>query len=89
MANDGGTAGLGSVTVGGAFGTLTFDNAGIDNLFDGDYSSHDVSLATTVSGIALTIAADADESVNDGTLAAGTDDSSMSAAYTTGAIQLQ
>jgi len=85
-ANDGGTAGLGSVTVGGAFGTLTFDNAGIDNLFDGDYSSHDVSLATTVNGIALTIAADADESVNDGTLAAGTDDSSMSAAYTTGAI---
>ena len=30
---DGGTAGLGSVTMSGAFGTLTFDNAGIDNLY--------------------------------------------------------
>ena len=30
---DGGTAGLGSVSMTGAFGTLTFDDAGIDNLY--------------------------------------------------------
>ena len=31
---DGGTAGLGAVSMTGAFGTLTFDNNGIDNLYD-------------------------------------------------------
>jgi outer membrane protein OmpU len=30
---DGGTAGLGAVTMSGAFGTLTFDESGIDNLY--------------------------------------------------------
>ena len=30
---DGGTAGLGAVSMTGTFGTLTFDNAGIDNLY--------------------------------------------------------
>jgi hypothetical protein len=81
---DGGTAGLGAVTMSGAFGTLTFDDGGIDNLYNGDYSSHDISYATTVNGIALTIAADADESVAAG--AAGTDDASMSASYAAGGI---
>jgi hypothetical protein len=33
---DGGTAGLGSVSMTGAFGTLTFDDGGIDNLYNGD-----------------------------------------------------
>jgi outer membrane protein OmpU len=31
---DGGTAGLGSVSMTGTFGTLTFDDAGIDNLYN-------------------------------------------------------
>ena len=44
---DGGTAGLGAVSMTGAFGTLTFDNNGIDNLYS-DATNHDVSYATTV-----------------------------------------
>ena len=51
---DGGTAGLGAVTMSGTFGTLTFDNAGIDNLYS-DATTHDVSYATTVGSVALTV----------------------------------
>jgi outer membrane protein OmpU len=81
--NDGGTAGLGAVTMAGDFGTLTFDDNGIGNLFDGDYSNHDISYATTVNGVAITVAADADESVADAG-AAGTDDASAKAVLTSG-----
>jgi outer membrane protein OmpU len=63
---DGGTAGLGAVTMSGTFGTLTFDESGIDNLYS-DATTHDVSYATTVGAVALTVghsvgaaAADAD-----------------------------
>ena len=63
---DGGTAGLGAVTMSGTFGTLTFDESGIDNLYS-DATTHDVSYATTVGSVALTVghsvgaaAADAD-----------------------------
>ena len=63
---DGGTAGLGAVSMTGAFGTLTFDESGIDNLYS-DATTHDVSYATTVGDVAVTIghsvgaaAADAD-----------------------------
>ena len=42
----------------GTFGTLTFDNAGIDNLYS-DATTHDVSYATTVGAVALTVAHDA------------------------------
>ena len=55
---DGGTAGLGAVSMTGAFGTLTFDNAGIDNLYS-DATTHDVSYSTTVGAVALTVAHDA------------------------------
>ena len=55
---DGGTAGLGAVSMTGSFGTLTFDNNGIDNLYD-DTTSHDVSYSTTVGAVGLTIAYDA------------------------------
>ena len=79
---DGGTAGLGAVTMSGAFGTLTFDDGGVGNLFDGDYSNHDISYATTVNGVAISVAADADESVAAG--AAGTDDASASASVAAG-----
>jgi len=78
---DGGTAGLGAVTMSGAFGTLTFDDGGVANLFDGDYSNHDISYATTVNGVAITVAADADESVG---TAATADDASASAVVTAG-----
>jgi len=73
---DGGTAGLGAVTMSGAFGTLTFDDNGIDNLYNGDFKSHDVSYSTTVNGVAITIAADADESVS-GATAANSDASAL------------
>jgi len=51
---DGGTAGLGAVTLSGTFGTLTFDESGIDNLYS-DATTHDVSYATTVGAVALTV----------------------------------
>ena len=54
---DGGTAGLGAVSMTGAFGTLTFDNNGIDNLYS-DATNHDVSYATTVGAVGLTIGYD-------------------------------
>jgi len=63
---DGGTAGLGAVSMTGTFGTLTFDNSGIDNLYS-DATTHDMSYSTTVGSVALTVghsvgalAADAD-----------------------------
>jgi len=63
---DGGTAGLGAVSMTGTFGTLTFDNSGIDNLYS-DATTHDMSYSTTIGAVALTVghsvgalAADAD-----------------------------
>ena len=63
---DSGKAGLGAVSMTGTFGTLTFDNSGIDNLYS-DATTHDVSYSTTVGSVALTVghsvgalAADAD-----------------------------
>ena len=56
---DGGTAGLGAVSMTGTFGTLTFDDAGIDNLYDDDLAAADVSYSTTVGSVSLTIAQDA------------------------------
>ena len=83
---DGGTAGLGAVTVSGAFGTLTFDNGGIDNLYNADHDDHDVKFAGTVNGIAIAITSDADDSI-DGTAGDATDaDMSASASYTSGAM---
>ena len=55
---DGGTAGLGSVSMSGAFGTLTFDDGGIENLYSDGLTNADVSYATTVGAVALTIAHD-------------------------------
>jgi len=54
---DGGTAGLGAVSMTGAFGTLTFDNNGIDNLYS-DATTHDVSYATTLGAVGLTVGYD-------------------------------
>jgi len=58
---DGGTAGLGAVSMTGTFGTLTFDDGGIDNLYDDDLAAADVSYSTTVGAIALTVAHDTAE----------------------------
>jgi hypothetical protein len=71
---DGGTAGLGSVSMTGAFGTLTFDDGGIENLYSDGLSNADVSYATTVGAVSLTVAHD--------TAAASTGANSVSAGYT-------
>jgi len=70
---DGGTAGLGSVSMTGTFGTLTFDDGGIENLYSDSLTNADVSYSTTVGAVSLTIAHD--------TAAAGTSANSMSAGY--------
>ena len=70
---DGGTAGLGSVSMTGTFGTLTFDDAGIDNLYDDDLAAADVSYSTTVGAVSLTVAHDT---------AGGDSGNSLKAGYT-------
>ena len=74
---DGGTAGLGAVVMSGSFGTLTFDNNGIDNMYD-DATTHDVSYATTLGAVGLTIGYDATD--------ASTNATSMQATYTAGGM---
>jgi len=70
---DGGTAGLGSVSMSGTFGTLTFDDGGIENLYSDGLSNADVSYATTIGAVSLTVAHD--------TAAASTGANSVSAGY--------
>jgi len=70
---DGGTAGLGAVSMTGTFGTLTFDDNGIDNMYD-DATTHDVSYSTTLGAVGLTIGYDA--------TADATNATSMQATYT-------
>jgi len=71
---DAGAAGLGSVSMTGAFGTLTFDDGGIENLYSDGLSNADVSYSTTVGAVALTVAHD--------TAATSTGANSVSAGYT-------
>jgi outer membrane protein OmpU len=71
---DGGTAGLGAVSMTGAFGTLTFDDGGIENLYSDGLSNADVSYSTTLGAVSLTVAHD--------TAAASTGANSLSAGYT-------
>jgi len=68
---DGGTAGLGSVSMTGTFGTLTFDDGGIDNLYNGDFTSADVSYSTTVGAVSLSVAHDTAESDDANSMSAG------------------
>ena len=56
MATAGGAFGLGAVSMTGTFGTLTFDDAGIDNLYDDGLTAADVSYSTTVGAVSLTVA---------------------------------
>ena len=55
---DGGTAGLGSVSMTGAFGTLTFDDGWYRQLIFDGLTTADVSYSTTVGAVALTVAHD-------------------------------
>ena len=74
---DGGTAGLGAVVMSGTFGTLTFDNNGIDNMYS-DATTHDISYATTLGAVGLTIGYDATDASANAT--------SMQATYTAGGM---
>ena len=73
---DGGTAGLGAVSMTGTFGTLTFDNNGIDNLYS-DATTHDVSYATTLGAVGLTVGYD---------VTGGANATSAQATYTAGGM---
>jgi outer membrane protein OmpU len=75
---DGAKMSLGSVSMSGAFGTLTFDDGGIENLYSDGLYNADVSYATTVGAISLTVAHDA--TAGDGT--AKESSMSASAGYT-------
>jgi outer membrane protein OmpU len=74
---DGGTAGLGAVSMAGTFGTLTFDDGGIDNLYDDDLAAADVSYSTTVGAVSLTVAHDATGGAAANSLKAGYSASGM------------
>ena len=75
---DGGTAGLGAVSMSGTFGTLTFDDGGIDNLYDDGLAAADLSYSTTVGAIALTVAHDtAENSANANSVSAAYSASGM------------
>ena len=74
---DGGTAGLGAVSMTGTFGTLTFDDAGIDNLYDDDLAAADVSYSTTVGAVSLTVAHDTAGTAASNSLKAGYSASGM------------
>jgi hypothetical protein len=74
---DGGTAGLGAVSMTGAFGTLTFDDGGIDNLYDDDLAAADMSYSTTVGAVSLTIAHDTAGGAAANSLSAGYSASGM------------
>ncbi|MDC0564911.1 hypothetical protein OAO56_01365 [Amylibacter sp.] len=74
---DGGTAGLGAVSMTGTFGTLTFDDGGIDNLYDDDLAAADVSYSTTVGAVSLTVAHDTAGTAASNSLKAGYSASGM------------
>ena len=71
-----GHAGLGAVSMSGTFGTLTFDNNGIDNLYS-DATTHDVSYATTLGAVGLTVGYD---------VTGGDNATSAQATYTAGGM---
>ena len=73
-----GAFGLGAVSATGAFGTITFDDGGIDNLYDDDLTAADVSYSTTIGGLTLTAATNAQKAASDNT--------SLKGSYTSGAM---
>jgi hypothetical protein len=73
-----GHMGLGAVSMAGTFGTLTFDNGGIENLYSDALTNADVSYATTVGAVSLTVAHNATDGAADA--------NSVSAGYTAGGM---
>jgi len=73
--DDDGAMDLGAVSMSGTFGTLTFDNDGIENLYSDSLTNADVSYATTIGAVSLTIAHDTRENNAKGS------SNSISAAY--------
>ena len=71
---DGAKMALGSVSMAGTFGTLTFDNGGIENLYSDGLTNADVSYATTIGDVSLTVAHNATDGAADA--------NSVSAGYT-------
>ena len=53
-----GTAGFDSLFISGAFGTITFDHNGVDNLYDDDFDAHDIMYAYDVSGFSVALTYD-------------------------------
>ena len=79
-----GAFGLGAVSMTGAFGTITFDDNGIDNLYDDDLvPAHDVKYATTVGGVSLTARTETDKKTSAGGDGA---ENELALSYTTGAL---
>ena len=74
-----GSFGLGAVSMTGGFGTITFDDGGIDNLYDDDLTAADVKYSTTIGGMSLTAAMNAQKATKG-------DDTSLSASYTSGSM---
>ena len=54
MVQTGGAAGLGAVSMTGAFGTLTFDDDGIDNLYAMQHTA-DVIIFNNIGAVSLTL----------------------------------
>jgi len=78
------TFALGNVSASGAFGTLSFDSDGIDNLYDDDRNGGDVSFSTTVGSVSVAAVIDTDDTITAGT----TDSMSASASFTSGAMTI-
>jgi len=74
-----GAIGLGAVSATGGFGTITFDDGGIDNLYDDDLTAADVSYSTTIGGVTLSAATNAQKATKG-------DNTSLKASYTSGAM---
>ena len=70
---DDGAMDMGAISMAGSFGTLTFNDGGIENLYSDGLTNADVSYATTVGAVSLTIAHD--------TAAASGSANSVSAGY--------
>ena len=84
----GNTFALGNVSASGAFGTLTFDSDGIDNLYDDDRNGGDVSYSTTIGAMSVAAVLNTDDSTTGAGPTFSTDDMSVSASFTTGAMTI-
>ena len=70
---------FGNIFVSGAFGTLTFDRDGIDNVHNDDFGNHDVSYNYSTGGWTVDLTADID---NDGAAYADGEEWAVAVSYT-------